>query len=133
MKEVTATKPLEMSIFGTVELGSLITALAVQPQENIVYFDFCGLSPDTLNSYRGFYDHLAIAWTDDRPPTVADMLRVLRAAVGCTFTGYKGGEYRMTDVTPVWVANYGDAGSTAIVGVDDIGSVTIIRTARVEV
>lgn len=125
--------PLELSILGTAALGSLIAALERQPPENLVRFDFCGIGPTGVNSYRGFYDHLAIGWEDHAPTTVAGLLKTLREAVGQVYEGYKGGHYRMTRSTPVWVANYGQCDSTAIVAVDDIGYTTIIRTARVEV
>jgi hypothetical protein len=41
----------------------------------------------------------------------------LRAANGATFHGYKGGEYEMDDDTPLWVANHGNSGGTAVVGI----------------
>lgn len=57
---------------------------------------------------------------------------MLRSAVGAAFEGYKGGVFTMSRHTPVWVANYGNAGNTAVVGVRDLGYLVIIETAYVE-
>lgn len=59
-----------MTMFDTVNLGTLLAALErnkerddVDPGESrdrTLYFDFGGLVPDYLDSYRGYYNHLAI-------------------------------------------------------------------------
>ncbi len=67
-----------------------------------------------LRSYRGFYAHLAI---EPGESTVGELLSNLEAAVGSTFTGYKGGEYVMSRKTPMWLAEYGCCGPY-ISGVD---------------
>lgn len=117
-----------LSLFGTVTLAGLTKALEpltiaepieagdkVEPRS--IYFDFGGLSPHYFDSYRGYYDHLAICFHDaPQCVTAADFLAKLKAADGQVFTGYKGGEFRMGPRTPVWVANHGDCDSTAIVG-----------------
>jgi hypothetical protein len=57
-----------------------------------------------LHSYRGYYEDLAVTVAGTGAPwNLGKLLRELRAAQGKTFTGYKGGEYVMTRVTPVWV------------------------------
>lgn len=56
-------------------------------------------------------------------------LQMLKGAVGKTFMGYKGGDFVMSRQTPVWVANYGDAGHTAVIGVVDDGYQVILITA----
>lgn len=53
------------------------------------------------------------------------------AKIGKTFTGYKGGDFEMSRRTPVWVANYGNAGNTGIVGIHDDGYSVIILTAYI--
>lgn len=120
-------------------LGALIALLEQRPADNSVSFDFCGLMPAGVRSYRGYYDHLAIGHTADCPahPTVATLIRELRGAVGQIFEGYKGGSFRMDENTPVWVSNYGESHSTAVVGVralgyTDAGYWTIIETAHCE-
>lgn len=128
---------LDRSIFQTTQLGSLIAALSKQPADNLVRFDFCGLVPRGVDSYRGFYDHLAIGWGPDQSAfeetKVAGLLAILRGAVGRSFSGWKGGNYVMREDTPVWVANPGQCDSTAIVGVESNSYMTVIQTQRVEV
>ena len=115
-----------------ITLGDLIDALAKRPPEDEVVFDFCGLHPTDVDSYRGYYDHLAIGYsTEYKPVKVAALLAELRAADGKVFTGYKGGDFRMDRDTPMWVANYGESGSTAVVGVAGDYQ-TVIRTAYCE-
>lgn len=115
-------------------LGELIQILAAWPkQDDACLYDFGGLAPDGLDSYRGYYDQLAMGFSDKEKypnPTVAKVLEWCEAAVGKTFTGYKGGDYVMTERTPVWVANYGEAGGTAIVGVvPEVTHHLVLRTA----
>lgn len=98
-------------------LGGLIDALAQQPADSTVSFQFGGLVPTTLASYRGYYDDLALGFDDGYPPTVSALLERLRAADGAVFHGWKGGEYRMSRWSRLWVANPGHCGDTAIIGV----------------
>lgn len=71
------------------------------------------LSPNLLcapafgeaGSWRGDYACIAFAPRDSA--TVREMLSCARAAVGATFTGYKGGKYLMTFSTECYVAEYG--------------------------
>jgi hypothetical protein len=58
---------------------------------------------------------------------VGDFLATLNDAVGKRFTGYKGGEYIMDADTPLWVANNGETGGTAVVDVrDDTSTIRLI-------
>lgn len=129
---------LELSVWGTTTLGSLINALKRCNADADVEFDFCYLAPTKVNSYRGYYDHLALGWTDkhDGPgywPKVSALIAELESAIGKTFTGYKGGEYRMNGSTPLWVANYGQTGGTGIVGLNCEGDMTVtLVTAKVD-
>ena len=72
-----------------------------------------------VRSYRGIYSDIAIGHVSS--PTnlnrVADFIAVLRNAIGIEYPGYRGGEYRMTRNTPVWVGNYGEATGVFIRGV----------------
>ena len=112
-------------------LGDMIRLLdRVEKPETTVRFDFGRLKPRELDSYRGYYDQLALGWWEsEKDVTVAELLVECRKAVGNTFDGYKGGEYKMTLSTPLWVANYGDCHDTAIVGVVDAGWQVVIETA----
>lgn len=132
-------------------LGELIAALEKLPltfdsqgaqHPKDVYFDFGQTAPGHLTSYRGNYSELAITFNDpDRTayygytiPTAEAFLAMLRAALapGRTFGGWKGGEYRMTAETPVWVAPWGQSGYTAVVGVRDLETEIVIDTAWCE-
>lgn len=118
----------QLTLFGTVKLGALIDALEpLNTRERItddakdeprwLLFDFGGLGPTTVDSYRGYYDHLALGFTERSSlPELPAILKNLKAAVGAEFSGWKGGDYRMNRDTPVWVANPGECDSTAIVG-----------------
>lgn len=126
---------LELTVFGTASIGAVIVALNHCKPEATVAFDFCYLSPTTLNSYRGWYDHLAVAWApgSHHPwPTVDQFRTGLRAAVGATFTGWKGGEYVMRAQTPLWVDAYGDASGTGIIAIEDSDGTVTLVTAKVD-
>ena len=120
-------------------LGQLIDALAAwrrphkqgSDEEPRVVLDFGYFVPTGLSSYRGFYEHLAINYDDpnayrgDGSPKVVGPLvsyfieRLTKAAAGEVFEGYKGGQYRMSRETPLWVASYGEAPGVAVIGVHD--------------
>jgi len=62
------------------------------------------------HSYRGYYDQLA--FVPRRNVTVGKMLADAKYAVGKTFTGWKGGEYKMDLFTDVWLAFMGCSGES---------------------
>lgn len=62
------------------------------------------------HSYRGYYADLA--FEPKRYVTVGSMLREARAALGQTFQGYKGGDFKMGACTDCWLAKYGETGET---------------------
>jgi hypothetical protein len=120
-----------------ISLGKLIKLLELEKQDNHVQFDFGGFEPTSLASYRGYYEQLALGFQeatwDDKSPTVKSVLQELKNAIGKTYEGYKGGDYKMSEDTHLWVANYGEANSTAIVGLAIVGlancdSMTVIET-----
>lgn len=84
-------------------LGELIKRLKKEPQDKLVMDGF-----DSPHSYRGFYHELA--FTPKMHVTVGSMLQHAKSALNATFTGYKGGEYKMDKFTKVNIADYGDAG-----------------------
>jgi hypothetical protein len=123
------------SPFGPMTLGELIDVLeeiAAKPRggERTVYFDWCQMRPGQFESYRGFYDHLALGIHADRYMIVGGMLAACKGAVGRVYMGWKGGEYRMDKDTPVWVANPGEATGWGIAGVKDDGYSVILETKR---
>lgn len=99
-------------------LGELIEALEAMPTDAEVV-NLCD-----PHSYRGYYDDLAFERGEGTRPA-AELLRECRIANGSTFTGYKGGEFRMGEQTPVWVAAYGCCGERLMA----IGPSAAIATA----
>jgi hypothetical protein len=118
----------DLTPFGTISLGGLITMLERRDSTDSVYFDFCHLVPTSVASYRGYYDHLALDYEAGRSETVAGLLQTLRAAVGGKYDGYKGGTYTMDMETPIWVSAWGESSGTAIVGLADCDYTTVIDT-----
>lgn len=98
-----------------------------------VIFDFCSAFPTEIDSWRGIYAEVALSFTMDwrggtEPMLVTDFIDMLIQTVGRTFTGYKGGEFMMTENTPVWVDNYGECTNTAVIGVSTMSCYIIIET-----
>jgi hypothetical protein len=106
-----------------------------------VDYDFATAIPTFLDSWRGSYDELALGFklsgydNDEEhfaQTKAEDLLSELKSAIGKTFTGWKGGEYKMTKNTPVWVANSGNVNNTGIIDVIDDGYRIILMTAYCE-
>jgi len=87
-----------------VTLRDLIARLerAVERQEMLPH----GFSEP--HSYRGYYED--IAFEPDPSATPEEMLDAARSVLGVTFTGYKGGDFKMHEWTDCWIANYGHEG-----------------------
>lgn len=60
------------------------------------------------HSYRGHYERLAFEPAGNVP--VREMLRDAESALGQTFEGYKGGDFKMGPYTSVYLAEYGCCG-----------------------
>jgi len=118
-----------MCVNDRLDLGEIIDLLSKRDLDDLVRFAFVGLTPRKCLSYRGYYEDLAIGFTEEGVLTVREFLQDLQMAVGGLFAGYKGGQYRMTRKSRVWVANYGLTSDTAITGIEDCGSPTLLRTA----
>ena len=74
------------------------------------------LSPDTQvanlcnpDSYRGYYSDLYFERQAGTRPA-SELLADCKAAMGQVFEGYKGGDYVMGALTPLWIATYGCTG-----------------------
>jgi len=92
-------------------LGEVILLLGTQPKGNIVKLDFVAQNPSNLDSYRGYYEDLAIGYDAEvEPMRVNQLLKMFKEAEGKTYIGYKGGDYTMHRKTLVWVAPYGSCG-----------------------
>lgn len=113
---------------GQMTLGELIEALRVHARnepKKVVRYDFAHFRPKGIHSYRGYYEQLALGYTneyrggDDDEMTVEKLLALCKDANGRAFQGYKGGNFDMHDGTPMWVAAHNESGGTAIVAVRD--------------
>lgn len=111
-------------------LGELIDLLKRCPQKDLVKFDFGSTTPGQCDSYRGYYEDLALGFEVDASdyPTVAELQETLTEAIGETFQGWKGGEYRMDRNSRLWVANCGQTSDTTIVGICDCNYMTVLQT-----
>lgn len=129
---------------GQMTLGELIEAMRVHARnspDRVVRFDFVHFQPDGFHSYRGYYDQVALgyAWPGHNPDgrdredvTTGRFLDECKAAAAATFHGWKGGDFQMSEATPVWVARPDESGGTAIVAVRDDGWCLRLITACID-
>lgn len=116
-------------------VGYLIERLSRFDSEETLRYDFVYMRPTKrLESYRGYYDHLALGYTDKSGEelTVKELKKMLEDSIGHDYRGYKGGTYTMYDTTPVWVANNGESGGTAIVDIEKIDCCVTIVTRKLD-
>lgn len=122
---IAAEREKELAISSQLTLGELILKVEAlpNPEASVYYYKGDQSSfPTDIDSWRGIYKELALNInTEEEPMKVHEFLKMLKSAVGKTFTGYKGGEFLMSRRTPIWVANYGNSGSTAVIDVEDDG------------
>jgi len=62
------------------------------------------------HSYRGYYEDLAFIPREN--VTVGSMLWDAEVALGSTYQGWKGGDFRMVEYTEVWLADEGHEGES---------------------
>jgi len=84
-------------------LGKLISSLEAMSEGSEV------ANLNGAHSYRGYYSDLAFE-QDEGLRSSAELLVECKAAMGKVFSGYKGGDYVMGELTPVWIADYGCCG-----------------------
>lgn len=133
-RQMRAARAAEMAASDQLTLGQIIDKCEeIRPlngdDEPRVVFDFEYAFPTGFDSWRGIYAELALCFQfHGDEMRLSDFIAEAKAAVGKTFCGYKGGDYTMTRETPVWVANYGNSGSTAVIGVYDDGWQVVLMT-----
>lgn len=88
-------------------LDEIITTLAAEDPNRVLPYGF-----DNPHSYRGYYTDLAFEPATDI--TVGDMLEAARNALGHTYTGWKGGEFRMSGYSDCWLSMEGSASGESI-------------------
>lgn len=89
------------------ELGGIIARLEREDPTRVLPIGFAN-----PHSYRGYYDQLA--FEPVRDISIGDMLIACRAALGTTFEGWKGGEYRMDESTDCWISRHGESADNKI-------------------
>lgn len=87
-------------------LGELIKVLEAEPPDKRIKLGFT-----RPHSYRGYYEDLAFELRGN--VTIGAMLADAKSALGATFTGWKGGDYVMSEWTQTWiVTERGDLGES---------------------
>ena len=136
--QVAADRQTQLNESPQLVLTELILLLANVDESLPVVFATYPYSPSGLSSWRGAYDELAIEYdSQDELPTVKEFLAMLNDAVGKTMTGYNGGEFLMSRLTPLWMANYGESSGpfsecVAITGITVMKNSVLIKTMNME-
>ena len=100
-------------------LGRMIEVLEGMPETTKIEGLGC------LDSYRGYYRDLAFEPEEGKSP-VSEILVTCRAAMGKVFTGYKGGDFIMGALTPMWLAHYGTCGEK-IIAINKDGTIETVE------
>lgn len=120
---------MSAKVSGQWTLGDLIDGLAKRKADDTIMFDFGNLAPTGFDSYRGFYEDVALGWGPIGSLGMVGLLRsAAQAAIGPVFTGYKGGDYHFDRDSSLWVSNYGRADGVIITGFEDCDYMTVVRT-----
>ena len=85
-------------------LGKLIEVLEALPQDLVVPKGF-----HNPHSWRGDYYELAFEPLEE-PVKVGQLLEAAKSALGRTFQGWKGGDYKMGAMSRCYYAGEGDTG-----------------------
>jgi hypothetical protein len=105
-------------------IGEVIDALERADPGVRVVFDFGGIVPTTVASWRGIYAEAALGfeggdYISNADPKVADLLAHLRESIdGRTFGGWKGGDYRYDRDTTLHIDNRGCCTNTELTRVE---------------
>ena len=97
-------------------LGALIAALEAMPKGAQV------ANLNGLDSYRGYYSDLYFE-RGEGTRLASELLADCKNAMGQVFTGYKGGDFMMGALTPLWISTYGHANGMKLLAVRDGGEV----------
>lgn len=90
-------------------LGVLILKLeAIEDKELQIVFDDGFYHPVKLDSWRGSYAELALDYSSSNEKMMlSPFIWMLKQAIDRAYQGYKGGDFLMSEDTPIWVAGYG--------------------------
>ena len=116
-------------------VGELIDHLAKVSKDLPVRFSVCGLTPTTVDSWRGVYAEPALGWEDrgrsGGDATAGELLAELRRAIdGREFYGWKGGAYRYRRSDTLHVDNPGSWTRTEICDVTSNDYEVLIHIQR---
>lgn len=112
-------------------IGKAITALSKMPKKwEVKYVDEA--SPGDGGTYRGYYHDFAFEDKEGYPVTVKELLDILKETNGTEHTGYKGGEYLMTENTPIWRSEWGHASGVAWMRITREDGYVLIETEKVD-
>ena len=102
-------------------LGYLIEDLSKYPENACVEIKPFNLYPTGFCSYRGYYSDLSIDYTLDEYSGLScgQLLEKAKECVGKVFQGYKGGDFKMTKHSVIWLANYSRTTDAILTGVKD--------------
>lgn len=133
-RQVRVMRKASFDKSGQLTIGQLIEQLKlVRDKSAYVRFNFGYMRPKQIESWRGSYSELAIGYSEDGgEESVKDFIERLKKCIGKTYCGYKGGDFYMTENTPIWVANHGESGDTAVFGVSDHNFFVVIETGYCE-
>lgn len=106
------------------KLGELINRLETQNRQAQICFDFGQALPGFFHSYRGDYSELGLTFVareyGDSCTTVGEFLGKCQDALCESFTGWKGGTFRMDENTPIYIV--GDEGTLSETIIVDVKS-----------
>lgn len=114
-------------------IGELINELEQQDQNARVIFDFGGMFPTTIDSWRGVYAEAALGFDggdygDRGEVTAKSLINELKKSIGQSFTGWKGGDYIFDELTLIHIDNPGCWTETEITKVTGDKYKVIIHT-----
>lgn len=150
-KFVQANRKHRMESSDQLTLGKLIEKLkpivAKQKEiikkyqsEALIQYDFEYCYPTHFDSWRGSYNELSLniclggykKEEQEKELTVSGFLKMCEETIGKTFQGWKGGDFKMDEDTPIWIANSGNSGETALIDVYDNEYSVILMTGQRE-
>ena len=137
---VQAKRQEELKTSPQLTLGEIILKLeSVKNKKLPVVFDIKKYHPMGIDSWRGSYCELALEYIEEGESMVlGSFTKMLKDTIGKTLIGYKGGDFLMGRITPVWVANNGECGgfredgNTAVIDVLENKKAVIIKTKEME-
>lgn len=111
LREIEEEPMRRAKAVGQLTIGQAVAALRALPElpvRGVSYY---------VNSYRGYYEDLAIMPSGLKPGASAPQLAdALQSAIGHHFEGWKGGRYYMDSDTLLWLSERGDNSGLRVVG-----------------